>query len=68
MATAINRRNRKRCKAMSTRDLRTLIGTLEPEVREATSLLECAKQEYRKRSRREKDQLDVVALRKILES
>lgn len=58
MATAINRRNRKRCKAMSTRDLRTLIGVLEPEVREATSLLECAKQEYRKRARREKDQLD----------
>ena len=58
MATPINRRNRKRCKAMSTRDLRTLIGTLEPEVREAASLLECAKQEYRNRPRREKDQLD----------
>ena len=56
MATALNRKNRKRCKAMSTTELRTLITTLEPEVREATSLLECAKQEYRKRSRREKEQ------------
>ena len=56
MATAMNRRHRKRFKAMGTRDLRTLINTLEPEVREATSLLECAKQEYRKRSRREKEQ------------
>ncbi len=56
MATAMNRKRRKRCKAMGTRDLRTLITTLEPEVREATSLLECAKQEYRKRSRREKEQ------------
>lgn len=58
MATALNRKNRKRCKAMSTTQLRTLIAALEPEVRAATSLLECAKQEYRKRSRREKDQGD----------
>lgn len=58
MATAINRRNKKRCKAMSARELRTLIGVLEPEVREAASLLECAKREYRRRSHREKDELD----------
>lgn len=59
MATAMNRRHRKRCKAMSTRDLRTLINTLEPEVREATSLLECAKQEYRKRARRDIEQEEI---------
>ena len=53
MAGPMNRKHRKRCKAMSTSDLRTLIKTLDPEVRMAVSLLECAKQEYRKRSRRE---------------
>ena len=58
MASALNKKNRKRCKAMSTTELRNLIAALEPEVRTATSLLECAKQEYRKRSRREKDQGD----------
>ena len=56
MASAMNRRHRKRCKAMSTSDLRTLIKALDPEVREATSLLECAKQEYRKRSRKEREE------------
>ena len=58
MATALNRKNRKRCKAMSTTELRKLIASLEPEVRAGTSLLECAKQEYSKRSRREKEQGD----------
>ncbi len=56
MASAINKKNRKRCKAMSTTELRNLIAALEPEVRAGTSLLECAKQEYRKRSRREQEQ------------
>lgn len=56
MASAMNRKHRKQCKAMSTSDLRALIKTLDPEVRQAVSMLECAKQEYRKRSRREKDQ------------
>lgn len=58
MATAINKKNRKRCKAMSTTELRNIIATLEPEVRAASSLLECAKHEYRKRSRRDSKQGD----------
>ena len=58
MASAINKKNRKRCKAMSTAELRNIIAALEPEVREATSLLECAKHEYRKRSRRDSKQGD----------
>jgi hypothetical protein len=45
----MNRRHRKRCAALTTDDLRTLIETLEPEVRMAVSLLECARQELRKR-------------------
>ncbi|WP_162405159.1 hypothetical protein [Pseudoxanthomonas jiangsuensis] len=49
MSTAMNRRHRKRCKALTTRELRTLIQTLAPEVRMAVSLLECAKQELAKR-------------------
>ena len=58
MASAINKKNRKRCKAMSTAELRNIIATLEPEVRAATSMLECAKHEYRKRSRRDSKQGD----------
>lgn len=49
MSSAMNRRHRKRCAALTTDDLRTLIATLEPEVRMAVSLLECARQELRKR-------------------
>lgn len=45
----MNRRHRKRCKALTARELRTLIKTLEPEVRMAVSLLECAKQELANR-------------------
>ena len=59
MATAINKKNRKRCKAMSTTELRNTIATLEPEVRAASSLLECAKHEYRKRIQRGSEQEEV---------
>ena len=45
----MNRRHRRRCAALTTDVLRTLIETLEPEVRMAVSLLECARQELRKR-------------------
>lgn len=52
MSSAMNRRHRKRCKALPSRDLETLASTLEPEVRRATSLLECAKQELKARAKR----------------
>lgn len=39
---------------MSTPALRKLVTQLEPEVREASSLLECAKRELHKRRKEEK--------------
>jgi hypothetical protein len=41
----MTRRHRKHCQAMTLSDLTVLIRELEPTVREASSLLECAKAE-----------------------
>lgn len=49
MSSILDRRHRKQCKAMSTSSLKVLVADLEPQVREKTSLLACAKKEYGKR-------------------
>lgn len=53
MASALNKKHRKQCKGMSLTQLQSLIQELEPEVREKSSLLECAKFEKRKRAKHE---------------
>lgn len=49
MASSLNKKHRKKCKGMSDSELSSLISKLEPKVRTDSSLLECAKWEYRKR-------------------
>ena len=49
MASSLNKKHRKKCKAMSDKQLAETISKLEPKVRVDSSLLECAKWEYRKR-------------------
>lgn len=49
MASALNKKHRKQCKSMTLAQLQATIQQLEPEVREKSSLLECAKFEKRKR-------------------
>lgn len=49
MASSINKKHRKQCKAMTDKQLSDTIKKLEPKVRVDSSLLECAKWEQRKR-------------------
>ena len=49
MTSPLNKKHRKKCKAMSDKQLSETISKLEPKVRVDSSLLECAKWEYRKR-------------------
>lgn len=50
MASKINRSNRALVKGMTLDQLRELAAKLEPQIRQATSLLECAKNEMRRRT------------------
>lgn len=50
MASKINRSNRALVKGMTLDQLRELAAKLEPQIRQATSLLECAKNEMRRRA------------------
>lgn len=58
MASALNKKHRKQCKSMSLTQLQALIQELEPEVREKSSLLECAKFEKRKRMKHQEKSED----------
>lgn len=49
MASSLNKKHRKKCKALSVPGLKKLINELEPRVKEESSLLEVAKWEYRRR-------------------
>ena len=49
MASSLNKKHRKQCKAMSDSQLSGIIKKLEPKVRVDSSLLECAKWEQRRR-------------------
>lgn len=50
MASPINRRNRKLIAGLTSQQIHELIHKLEPQVRESTSMLECAKQELKRRA------------------
>ncbi len=57
MTSSLNKKHRKKCKAMSDKQLSETISKLEPKVRVDSSLLECAKWEYRKRlSKKQRDE------------
>ena len=55
MASAMNKRNTKRCKSMSDIQLQDLIKALKKEVPEATSLLDCAERESKRRYHAKRD-------------
>ena len=50
MTASTARKSRRQVRAMATDDLQALVDTLEPEIRRAHSLMECAKQELRRRA------------------
>lgn len=51
MASAMNKRNTKRVRAMSTVQLQDIVRELKLQIPEATSLLDCAQKEQRRRAR-----------------
>lgn len=50
MTASTARKSRRQVRAMASHDLQVLVDTLEPEIRRAHSLMECAKQELRRRA------------------
>lgn len=56
MATAMNRRNTKKVKALNNDALAQLIKALQGAIPESISLLECAQQESKRRHKKRVDQ------------